>query len=146
MTFLKKGWVVMAFRVILGVMLIYASFDKIADPSKFARIIQNYQFIPYSLSNLPAILLPWVELYVGVCLIVGIFVDGASILTMGMMVVFIVALSQATLRGLDIECGCFKGASKVGIRRIVEDIVWLGMACVVWRRAERPLEIYPKSV
>jgi len=132
--------------MILGVMLIYASFDKILDPSKFARAIANYQMIPFSLTNLPAIILPWIEVYVGICLILGIFIDGAVLLTMGMMIFFIVALSQATIRGLDIECGCFKGASKVGIRRIVEDIIWFGIAFVVWRRSEHSWELYPKSV
>lgn len=146
MKFLEKGSVVVLVRVILGVMLLYACFDKIADPAKFARSVANYQMIPFEFSNIVAIVLPWIELYVGVCLIVGIFLDGASLLTMGMMVFFIIALSQATLRGLDIECGCFKGPSKVGVRRIVEDVLWFAMAYVVWRRKERVLEIFPKSV
>ncbi|MEE9166874.1 MAG: MauE/DoxX family redox-associated membrane protein [Candidatus Neomarinimicrobiota bacterium] len=146
MTFLNRRWVVVAFRMALGVMLIYASFDKIANPSEFSGVIANYQLIPFYSSNLLAILLPWLEFFVGACLILGLLVDGAAFLTMGMMVVFIVALSQATVRGLDIECGCFKDASKVGVRRIVEDFVWLGMAYVIWRRVEKPLEIYPKSV
>lgn len=146
MNLLGKKWIIITFRVLLGVMLLYASFDKIIDPSKFARAIANYQFIPFAFSNLFAIILPWIELYVGVCLILGIFVDGASLITMGMMAIFIVALSQAMIRGLDIECGCFKGASEIGIRRIVEDIIWFGMAYILWRRAERPWEIYPKSV
>ncbi|MFQ6616577.1 MAG: MauE/DoxX family redox-associated membrane protein [Fidelibacterota bacterium] len=144
--FLGKSWVVVAFRVILGGMLMVASFDKIVDPASFQQVISNYQMIPYAYTNLLAIVLPWLELYVGACLIVGIFVDGASFLTMGLMLVFIVALSQATLRGLDIECGCFKGASKVGIRRIVEDVVWFAMAYIVWRRPGKPWEVYPKPV
>ncbi|MFQ6676239.1 MAG: MauE/DoxX family redox-associated membrane protein [Fidelibacterota bacterium] len=146
MTFLGKSWVVIGLRLILGGMLLYASFDKIADPSSFQRAVANYRMIPYAYTNLLAVVLPWLELYVGACLIVGIFVDGATLLTMGMMVVFIAALSQATVRGLDIECGCFKGASKVGIRRIAEDVVWFAMAYIVWRRPQRTWEIYPRPV
>ena len=146
MNLLKTWWLTLVFRVILGAMLLYASFDKIANPSDFAVDIANYLMIPFAFSNLLAIVLPWVELYVGACLLLGIFVDGASLLTMGMMVVFLIALSQATIRGLDIECGCFKGASPIGIRRIFEDIVWLGMAFVVSRRTVKRWEIYPKSV
>lgn len=126
--------------------MLYASFSKIAEPKDFATLVDNYQFLPYALTNLMAILLPWVELYVGMSLILGIFVDGATLLTMGMMLMFIIALSQATIRGLDIECGCFTGASKVGVRRILEDILWLAMTIIVWRRKENAFEIYPKSV
>ena len=103
--------------------------------------------LPYSVTNLFAILLPWVELYVGACLILGIFVDGATLLSIGMMVMFVVALTQAIGRGLDIECGCFKQeGSRVGLDPLFRDIVWLAMSIVVWRRKENWLEIYPKSV
>ncbi len=146
MTLLQNKWLILGFRFILGIMMMYASFSKIADPKEFASLIDNYQFLPYSLTNLMAIFLPWVELYVGACLILGIFVDGAALLTMGMMLMFIIALSQATIRGLDIECGCFTGASKVGVSRILEDILWLAMTFVVWQRRENSFEIYPKSV
>lgn len=129
--------------------MIYASFDKIGNPEAFAKIIRNYHVIPYTTTNLFALVLPWVEFYTGVCLILGIFVDGASIITIAMMGVFIIALSQAVLRGIDIECGCFKvvgGSSKVGIQRIIEDIVYLGMAFIVWKRGEKVGEWLPKSL
>ena len=103
-SFLTNRWIILTFRIILGIVFLYASFDKISDPGSFAGNIQNYQMLPYSVTNLFAILLPWVELYVGACLILGIFVDGATLLSIGMMVMFVVALTQAIGRGLDIEC------------------------------------------
>lgn len=145
-TFLKNKWVVFAFRIILGVVFLYASFDKIRDPESFASNIQNYQMIPYSLTNLFAIFLPWLELYVGACLILGVFVDGAILLSAGMMVMFITAISQAIARGLDIDCGCFKQAgSSVGLDTLARDIVWLAMSVLVWKRDEKTLELFPKS-
>ncbi|MEE2876590.1 MAG: MauE/DoxX family redox-associated membrane protein [Candidatus Neomarinimicrobiota bacterium] len=136
----------MIFRIVLGMIFIYASLEKIRDPGAFAGNIQNYQFLPYSLTNLLAILLPWVELYVGACLILGVFVDGAALLSAGMMVMFIVAIGQAIGRGLDIDCGCFKQAdsSSVGIDTIARDVVWLAMSLLVWNRQEKTLEMFPK--
>lgn len=142
---LKNRWVILAFRIIVGVVFLYASLDKIRNPGSFAGNIQNYQMLPYGITNLFAILLPWVELYVGACLILGVFVDGATLLAMGMMAMFIVALSQAVLRGLDIECGCFKAeGSTVGLGTLARDIIWLGMSVVVWKREEKMFEMFPK--
>ena len=146
MSLLKNKWVIFAFRISLGVVFLYASFDKIRDPGNFAGNIQNYQLLPYGITNLFSILLPWVELYVGTCLILGIFVDGAALLSTGMMVMFIIALGQALARGLDIECGCFsQEGSLVGLNTLLRDLIWLAMALFVWRREEKTLELFPKS-
>ena len=146
MSLLKNRWVILAFRIVLGIVFLYASFEKIRDPGNFASNIQNYQFLPYSITNLFSIFLPWVELYVGTCLILGIFVDGAALLSTGMMVMFIIALGQALARGLDIECGCFsQEGSLVGLDTLAKDIVWLAMSVLIFRRQEKMLELFPKS-
>ena len=146
MIFLKNKWIVLVFRLFLGSMFIYASWDKIANPEDFSGVIRNYYMLPEPATNFFAIILPWVELYIGICLILGIFVDGASLLSVGLMVMFLVALGQATARGLDIECGCFHGASKVGLKRILEDFLFLGMAYLVLKRGDKNWELFPKSV
>ncbi len=56
-----------------------------------------------------ASLLPWLEIGVGVLLILGLFVRFAGIATAVLASVFIVALVQAKARGLAIDCGCFGG-------------------------------------
>lgn len=146
MSLLKNKWVIFAFRISLGVVFLYASFDKIRDPGSFSSNIQNYQILPYGITNLFAIFLPWVELYVGACLILGVFLNGAALLSMGMMVMFIIALGQALVRGLDIECGCFsQEGSLVGLNTLLRDIIWLAMAVFVWRREDKTLELFPKS-
>ena len=82
----------------------------------------------------------------GACLILGVFVDGAAFLSAGMMVMFIIALGQALVRGLDIECGCFsQEGSLVGLNTLLRDLIWLAMAVFVWRREEKTLELFPKS-
>ena len=146
MSLLKNGWVILAFRIVLGIVFLYASFEKIRDPGNFAGNIQNYQMLPYGITNLFSIFLPWVELYVGACLLLGVFVDGAAFLSTGMMVMFIIALGQALARGLDIECGCFsQEGSLVGLDILARDIVWLAMSVLILRRKEKILELFPKS-
>ena len=129
------------FRIILGVVLIYASYGKILDPISFSDNIHNYHFTPTAIENLVALILPWMELIVGVFLIIGVFLEGTVSITISMLIFFIIILSQAVFRGIDVHCGCFKTEADAGtdlrfelIRRIIEDVLLLGMAFVVQMR------------
>jgi len=132
-------------RFILGIVLVSASIGKISDPDLFAEAISNYQIIPYGLENSLAIVLPWLELLVGIGLIFGIFISGSAFLTILMMAVFIFAISFAILNGYNIECGCgLKPGEIIGINKIIEDSVYLILSIVVLRKKNRHLEFYPK--
>ena len=48
-------------RILLGLIFIIASIDKIIDPAGFARDISNYHFVPFGFENIIAIILPWLE-------------------------------------------------------------------------------------
>ena len=130
------------FRIILGVVFIYASYSKILDPISFSDNIHNYHITPTAIENLAALIIPWMELIVGVFLIIGVFLEGTISITIGMLIFFIIILSQAVFRGIDVHCGCFKSEADVGvtdlrfelIKRIVEDFVLLGMAYIVKMR------------
>ena len=143
-----KNLLVMVCRIFLGFMFIYASLDKIAHPEEFAKQIGYYKALPFGLENLLAIILPWAELIMGICLIAGLLVDGAALVSIIMMLVFILAISQAMLRGIDITCGCFKvsaDSDKLGLDTIIRDIVFLVMSFIVLNRQERKFEFLPKS-
>ncbi|MEE8341370.1 MAG: MauE/DoxX family redox-associated membrane protein, partial [Candidatus Neomarinimicrobiota bacterium] len=121
--------IIIGARILVGGVLIYASLDKIIDPGGFARAIDNYHIIPFGLENIMAIILPWLELFVGIGLIFGLFIDGAAFITVVMMLIFIFAISFAILSGYNIECGCgLKPGELVGIRKIIEDLVYLLLA------------------
>jgi uncharacterized membrane protein YphA (DoxX/SURF4 family) len=140
--------VVLLARLIVGVVFIYASLDKIAHPGDFAEAIGNYHVLPWGLENLLGLTLSWLELLLGLCLIFGIMVDGAALLSASLLVVFILAISQALLRGIDIECGCFKVSTpgeKVGLKRIIEDFVYLGLTLLILFRKGRKWELFPKA-
>ena len=130
-----KGPIVLFARLILGGVFIYASIDKILNPGDFAKIISNYHVLPFGLENLLAITLPWVELFAGICLVIGVFIDGATVLVVLMNIVFIFAISQALARGISIECGCFSVASdagsNIGIQTILRDIGYL-LFCLLY--------------
>lgn len=94
-------------RILLGGIFILASLDKILNPGAFAEIIFNYQFLPDSLINLTAIILPWLELLLGLFLVIGIWLPGATFLSTILLLTFWGSLLFNLARGLNVYCGCF---------------------------------------
>jgi hypothetical protein len=91
----------------LGGIFVYASYDKILHPVPFAEIVFNYQILPDLLVNLVSLFLPWIELLVGLSLILGIWSFGSVLICTFLLVVFFSTLVFNVARGLDIDCGCF---------------------------------------
>ncbi len=139
MHFIQSLKLPLIFRVFLGILFIYASYDKILDPAGFSKNIHNFHITPIAVENLAALIIPWLELIIGVFLIFGLFLEGTTSITIVLLVFFIVILSQAVFRGIDVHCGCFKTDADVGtmdlrmelIKRIGEDIIYLGMALII---------------
>ena len=137
--------VILIARMLIGGILIYSSFEKFIDPSGFADAINNYHIIPFGLENSSAIILPWIELIIGICLILGVFIDGAAVIVIIIMVVFIIAITYAILSGYNIECGCgLKPGEMVGIQKIIEDFTCLILALMILKRPKHRFELYPK--
>jgi putative oxidoreductase len=110
-------------RVILGGMFILAGMGKIADPSQFAKEIANYDILPLLFINISAIALPWIEVVIGIFLIAGLRLRANATITGLMLIVFIVAVGIAMIKGLDINCGCHSQMidQKVGFTKIAEN-------------------------
>lgn len=112
---IHNDYVTMLSRLLIGGIMIYASFYKIIEPASFAKSIWYYHMVPGSLINLMALVLPWLELVCGVALIAGFWYRGAAWWVNILLLIFIVALASTIQRGLDIDCGCFKaGESATG--------------------------------
>ena len=126
---------VTAMRIALGALFIMAAWPKLADPHAFAVTISNYRMMPEPIVRILALVLPPLEMLVGVALILGALDAGASAIAFGMLAVFTVAVATALARGLDISCGCFdtEGGPKVGLRKVVENLGMLAAAYLVSR-------------
>ena len=145
-------------RLLLGIIFIYASIDKIIDPITFSDNIDNYHITPIFLNNLAALVIPWLELFIGSFLLIGSFtyiyfvlsdvffvkferyLKASSLIAICLLIFFIFILSQAYVRGIDVHCGCFKGSSSLDVsdlktnmlKRIIEDIIFLGLGFFVY--------------
>jgi len=125
------GMLVLVCRLVVGVVFIFASLDKLQNPDAFALVIHHYRLVPYSLLHPFAMLLPMLELIVGLALVLGVRQRGAALLSILMNLMFIAALSSALYRGLDISCGCFHtdGGHGVGLTLLWRDALLL-LACL----------------
>jgi len=103
----------LAARLLMAVIFIYASIEKIANPAAFAKDVYNYQILPDALVNLTALVLPWLELALGLSLLTGIWLPGAVLMVNALLILFLAAFVFNLARGLDVNCGCF-GAGGVG--------------------------------
>ena len=123
-------------RVYLGGVFIYAAWGKIIDPYGFAVAIATYQMMPTNVLNIMAITMPWLELFTGVLLILGVWTRANAILINGMMVMFIIAISAAVYRGLDMgTCGCFaseEAAEEISVATIWRDVWWLAIGVFIF--------------
>jgi uncharacterized membrane protein YphA (DoxX/SURF4 family) len=108
---------VLVVRLGLGFLFIASSVPKIRQPYMFLGSVYGYEIVGPKMGVLVAMVLPWVELLAGVCLVGGVFVGGALLASTAMGVLFTYVLASALWRHLDISCGCFSSsaAGKISI-------------------------------
>lgn len=94
-------------RIALGGIFIWSAIYKIKWPYIFLGNVYDYEIIGPKFGILIAMVLPWVELYVGICLIGNLLTKGAILIATGMMGLFVFLHAYAIHNGLLIDCGCF---------------------------------------
>lgn len=123
--------VVMICRIIVSLVFIFAALGKIGNMQEFADAVAAFRILPVTWVNVFAIILPWVELIIGLALLSGSQLKQAAALSILLNAVFIIAASSALARGLDIECGCFtlsKAHSSVGWALLGRDVAFIVLA------------------
>ncbi|MGZ5499174.1 MAG: MauE/DoxX family redox-associated membrane protein [Candidatus Aminicenantales bacterium] len=135
----RNKTVLLAFRVVLGGLFVYAGVVKVLEPLDFAQNIRNYDLVGQSLSFIAAIVLPWLEILAGAFLVAGVWRRGAALVISGLLVFFIALTVVTMIRGLDVDCGCFGAFDrKTGLGVILEDLamLYLGL-CVLFQPKNR---------
>jgi uncharacterized membrane protein YphA (DoxX/SURF4 family) len=129
-------------RVVVGAALIHAALPAFADRQHLVAILKAYRFFPYGLVESLAAILPFVEVAVGMLLIVGLFTRVSAIWASAMLGSFLIGLGEAALRGLHIDCGCSlvpNGRSLISAADILIVTVFLAMAIFVALHPGGPL-------
>lgn len=123
-------------RLTLAGVLLAAGGLKAADPQTAVQAVRAYQLLPASIEPLVGWGLPFLEIALGLLLLVGLCTRPAAGASAVLLVVFIAAVLSAAARGLSIDCGCFGGGGTVApgkteyLNEILRDAALL--ACAGW--------------
>jgi uncharacterized membrane protein YphA (DoxX/SURF4 family) len=122
---ISNKYFLLLLRVLLGLIFIIAATEKIAVPENFSFLIANYKLLPSEFINIPAIIIPWIELISALLLLLGILVKENSAIITFLLIVFTIAIIISLFRGLNIDCGCFGTTygEQIGILKISENII-----------------------
>jgi hypothetical protein len=110
---IAQPWIGLIARLTLGGVLFIAGYLKVSAPDKSQMAVRAYEMLPISVANTLGLILPFIEVAIGALLILGSLTRVVAALGGFTMVIFIIAISQAWARGLNIDCGCFGGGGAV---------------------------------
>jgi len=136
-------------RLVLGGIFVYAGFSKLLLPnphlwpmfvlkfslsmniSSFAQQIESYKMISPEASQVLAHILPFVEIVLGLLLLIGwrlrIWATAITVVMVG----FLAAVTRAYLLHMDINCGCFGTPEKLTGMTVVRDAAFLALALLM---------------
>ncbi len=138
-----QPWVSTVARLVLAGVLFAAGGAKIADPNQSVAAVNAYDLFPSSVAEIIGYGLPFLEIALGLLLLIGLATRFAAAATAVLMVAFIAGVASAWARGLSIDCGCFGGGGAIDpddtqyVSEILRDLGFLALA--VW------LVIFPTS-
>ncbi|MGH3352964.1 MAG: DoxX family protein [Nocardioides sp.] len=140
------GWVGLAGRLYLGFVFLAAGLAKLPEPAITEQAVRGYQLLPWQLAPAYAIAMPIAEIVLGAMLILGLFTRTAAVAIALGLCSFIVGITAAWARGLNIDCGCFGGggasADPSYLADTFRDLGWLAIAVylIVVRRTKLALD------
>jgi len=133
-----RNWVSLAARMVLGIVLIWAGASKVTNLAGSVQAASSYQILPYELAKVVGDALPFIEIGVGILLVIGLFTRIMGGVGALMMLAFVIAIASVWARGISIDCGCFGEGGPIDPADAISQYPWeilrdVGlMACGIW--------------
>jgi uncharacterized membrane protein YphA (DoxX/SURF4 family) len=112
-------------RIILGGTFLYSGYLKLQNPLQFAAALTGYQLFPDGVIIPVTYYFPWVEIALGVFLLVGWKLRYFAVGTLGLLSFFIIILSITYARGINADCGCFGPGGPISPLTLARDVAFL---------------------
>ncbi|AVT30246.1 DoxX family protein [Plantactinospora sp. BC1] len=138
-----RPWLGTAARLGLAAVWLAAGATKVGDLAGSGRAVSAYKIFPYDLAVVIGAALPFVELALGLILLVGLATRLAAGISAALLVIFIAGIASAWTRGLSIDCGCFGSGGDLAAGQdptygteVLRDVGFLVLAgfLLVWPR------------
>ena len=135
-------------RFSMGVMWIIAGATKLGNRVYMTQIIEAYEIFTPEWSGYLAVLIGPLEIAGGLFLILGLFLRQASQVGIFVLILFIIGIAQAWMRGLEISCGCFgeKVIENYPLEyagTIIRDIILIILHIWIIKRPYKRFALYP---
>ena len=127
-------WVGTLVRLGLAAVWLVSGGIKASDPNQTYIAVRAYDLLPDGMVSPVAAAVPFLELALGVLLLVGLGTRLTAVFSGLVLLAFIGAVAQSWARGLTISCGCFGGGGEVAAgqtdypQEIARDIGFLLLA------------------
>lgn len=121
-------------RLALAGVFDWAAYTKLRDPWMiFAMEIDAMHIVPGAMVEFLARSMPWLELLIGVLLLLGIQTRVAASVATALLGVFFTTLLVLYLRGFQGDCGCFGAGEQLGPKTLARDGALLALSIwVTW--------------
>jgi len=136
---LTHRYLTLVTRLVLGGVFLFAGAAKLGQLPDFVRLVYQYGVLPwYSLAQVYGYALPFVEVAIGLFLILGLLLRISSAGSILVVVSFVVAKSVALANGMNMTCGCFGEAAEMLVSQsLVIDFFDLAMGVqILFHRGE----------
>lgn len=94
-------------RILLGLLLIVTGALKVGHASDLATAIAGFRLLPGIVVAPMALVLPFLELMLGLYLVLGLFTRTTALLAAAQFLVYAAAIASAIVRDIPANCGCF---------------------------------------
>ena len=135
-------------RLFIAGLFLYAAHDKVWAPAAFALDTARYDILPLELVNSFSVGLAWLELILGIFMLIGLMVRAAAFWASMLLMLFTGLMIYAGFTGAGFDCGCFPGQAghAAGLDAALRDFLFLLPALWLWCLPGAWLQFYtPKK-
>ncbi|AGZ39587.1 MauE/DoxX family redox-associated membrane protein [Actinoplanes friuliensis] len=138
-------WISTVARLGLAAVWLVAGGLKVGDLAESGRAVNAYEIFPYDVAKVIGAAQPFLEIALGLLLLVGLAVRLSAAISAGLLLIFIAGITYAWVQGLQIDCGCFSSGGALGAGEspeytldIVRDVGFLLLAGILlWKPRTR---------
>ena len=144
--------------LLIGLVLVWFSVQKLSDPAGFLKAIHTYEMLPEQppwLLNIISIWIPWLELSTGLCIILNLARRPAALVSCAMLFIFTSAIVLRALEAhnnsgqafceIAFDCGCGTGVVNI-CTKLVENILMItATAFIAFTPEDFPATSFPST-
>jgi uncharacterized membrane protein YphA (DoxX/SURF4 family) len=136
----RAPWISLVARLLLGAMWLYYCVPKLTQPTQNIANVRDFQILPSGLVSTFAYAQPYLELSIGLLLIVGLGTRLVALFSAILLLVYIGGIISLGARGISISCGCGGNGGTVAAGQtrytldVLRDVVFLiPVAWLLWK-------------